>query len=269
MRSIALLVLSGLAMAACSSPEDVAEATGTEDAGQQSAGMPASPTPPSPDGAALKVNEDNELYSFDFAYPKQAAEIPALKAQLDREMENAKAELIKLAREGRDGAKDMGFPYNAYASGTDWQVVADTPRFLSLSASLYSYTGGAHPNSNAKSLVWDRETDAPLEPIAFFNAPAALNAAVEEPYCAALNAERAKRRGGVEEGGMFSECPPASELVVMLGSSTGKAFNRIGILAPPYSAGPYAEGEYEVTIPVTRAILEAVKPAYKSAFAAK
>ena len=44
--------------------------------------------------------------------------------------------------------------------------------------------------------------------------------------------------------------------------------DRIGILIGPYEAGPYAEGGYEVTLPVTPAILAVVKPEYRASFAA-
>ena len=37
----------------------------------------------------------------------------------------------------------------------------------------------------------------------------------------------------------------------------------------PYVAGPYVEGHYELDFPMTPAMLEAVKPAYRSAFSAK
>ena len=46
------------------------------------------------------------------------------------------------------------------------------------------------------------------------------------------------------------------------------AFDRVGFLIDPYTAGPYAEGTYEVTLPVTRAILAAVKPEYAESFTA-
>ncbi len=35
----------------------------------------------------------------------------------------------------------------------EWKVVADLPRYLSLSADMYLYTGGAHGNSAFDSLV--------------------------------------------------------------------------------------------------------------------
>jgi hypothetical protein len=54
---------------------------------------------------------------------------------------------------------------------------------------------------------------------------------------------------------------------VLLGSSDKQRFNRIGLIAAPYVAGSYAEGPYEITLPVTPAVLAAVKPEYKAAFA--
>jgi CRP-like cAMP-binding protein len=56
------------------------------------------------------------------------------------------------------------------------------------------------------------------------------------------------------------------ELTLLLGSSNGRTFDRIGLIADPYVAGSYAEGPYDVTVPITQAVLDAVKPAYKEAF---
>ena len=77
------------------------------------------------------------------------------------------------------------------------------------------------------------------------------------------------RRGPEGESAIaeFGECPPIKDLTVLLGSSNGRKFNRIGLVADPYVAGPYAEGNYDITVPVTAEVLEAVRPAYKDAFA--
>jgi hypothetical protein len=37
----------------------------------------------------------------------------------------------------------------------------------------------------------------------------------------------------------------------------------------PYVAGAYAEGAYELDFPMTKAMLDTVKPAYKAAFSVK
>ncbi len=65
----------------------------------------------------------------------------------------------------------------------------------------------------------------------------------------------------------MNSCPSIKELTLLLGSTNGRAIDRIGLIADPYVAGSYAEGTYEVTLPVTPAILKTVKPAYRSAFA--
>ena len=66
---------------------------------------------------------------------------------------------------------------------------------------------------------------------------------------------------------MFDQCIDPTASTVILGSSNKQQFDRIGILIAPYEAGPYAEGDYEITLPVTKAVLAAVKPQYRSVFA--
>lgn len=267
MMRVAVLLLPALALTACDLPggsQDDPDALKTPAAGVTSVPDATDTTP-----EALTVSEDTDLYSFDFAYPVEVAAIPELKQRFDAEMAQSKDRLVKLATEAQANAREQGFPYNAYAEGTNWQVVADTPRFLSLSAAIYSYTGGAHPNSGTKALVWDREAKRALAPVDFFTSAKALEDAVREPYCAALDKERGQRRGpeGQSTIDEFGQCPPIGDLTVLLGSSRGGKFNRIGLVADPYVAGPYAEGDYDITVPVTAEVLEAVRPAYRDAFA--
>lgn len=273
MRAALLLLMPALALSACEMPGGAGDEAGDESGGDAPTATPsAQPSEPvDTDPQALKVSEDTDLYSFDFAYPVEVAAIPELKDRFDGEMARSKAQLAKQAQAARADAREQGFPYNAYAEGTNWQVVANTPRYLSLSAAIYSYTGGAHPNHGTTSLVWDRETRRALAPLDFFASAEALEDAVRERYCAALDKERGQRRGpeGDDVTGEFGECPPIGSLTVLLGSSNGKAFNRIGLVADPYVAGPYAEGEYDVTVSVTAQVLEAVRPAYRDAFAVR
>ena len=52
------------------------------------------------------------------------------------------------------------------------------------------------------------------------------------------------------------------------GVTLGLAAGQIGVLIGPYEAGPYVEGGYEVTLPVTAEVLAVVKPEYRASFAA-
>ena len=86
--------------------------------------------------------------------------------------------------------------------------------------------------------------------------------------CQSLDRERSERRGGEDIGGMFENCPGLDEATILVGSSNGRTFDRVGVYFGPYVAGPYAEGAYELDFPMTQAMLDAVKPAYRAAFSA-
>lgn len=220
-------------------------------------------------GRAVRVEEHNDLYSFVFAYPAEASAIPALKARFDEALRNARTSLESDAREAADEARRAGYPYRAHDFRQHWETVTQTPRFLSLSAETYTYTGGAHGMTVFDSLLWEKKARRAREPMALFISEAALNAAVQEAYCAELDRQREKKRGKPvnRSAGGFNECiEPIANSVVILGSRGGKGFDRIGFLIAPYNAGPYAEGSYEVTLPVTDSVLRAVKPAFRNAF---
>lgn len=223
-------------------------------------------------GNARSVEDENDLYDFTYAYPAAAA-LPGLKTWLDADLDKKKAELIKAAREAKAEAKTDGIDYRAYADGTEWQVVADLPGWLSLSANLYSDSGGAHPNHGYDALVWDKQAGKRLDPRDLFISRAALSKAIRARFCDLLDVERGKRRGEKVDrasGDMFDACiDPVADAAIILGSSNGKAFDRIGILVGPYAAGSYAEGDYDITLPVTDAVMAAVKPAYRPAFVVK
>ncbi len=267
-RCILLGLLAGLAVTGCND--------GTAPVAQPSASsgtsVTASPAPsatPVPAGAR-SISEETDDFLFEYAYPAEAGNIPELAKLLDSRLTRQRDRLAAQAVEGREAARDNGFPYNKYSIETLWERVADIPGYLSMSAEISSYTGGAHGNFGFDSLVWDKEQAIALEPEAMFTSPEALDAALKEPLCEDLQVERAKRRGEeyqADSGGMFDECVALADTTILLGSGGGKKFDRIGVQIGPYVAGPWAEGTYEFTFPVTEKVLEAVTEPYKDAFA--
>lgn len=255
-----------LLLAACSSPAEVAEKTGV------AATPAAAATPPAP--AAQKVEfTDNEAKGeatreFAYAWPAAVSAIPELvktfTAERDKLLVGQKADWQESLKEfaGEDCGGCM-----MRDQQTTWQVVADTPRFLSLSRAFYEYSGGAHGNGGTGGLVWDREAKKSIEPEAFFTSQNALQDMLGPRFCKLLKAERAKRLGEDVGDDSIFPCPPVKELTVLLGSKSKTHFDRIGLIADAYVAGSYAEGQYEFTIPVTDALLKAVKPEYRAAFA--
>lgn len=268
MRPTVLLPLALLA--ACSAPD---EPEATRSAPEATSTAPEAPQPPAQTPVtAREVHEDNDLYVFDYSYPAAAGAIPALKDLLDKELEKARADLKAEAANGRAEAKANDFPYHPHSHSVEWKVVTDLPAWLSLSTLAGFYSGGAHPNYVYDTILWDRIAGKRRAPVDLFTSKAALSAAIRAPFCKELDRQRAKKREGYEPGGgipEFEECIDPAEQTVILGSSNGKAFDRIGVLVAPYAAGPYAEGDYEVTVPVTARVLAAVKPEFKGTFVAR
>jgi hypothetical protein len=207
-------------------------------------------------------------YSFNYAYPAEAGTIPALRAWLEQDRTRLQASTARQATAARRQARSGGFPFRRYELQKTWKVVTSTPRFLSLSGEIYSYTGGAHGTPGSTALLWDKSARVRLEPRAVFGSVAALEAALRPTYCARLKAERSGRlEGAVTKDGPFAACPALKELTLLLGSSDRRRIDRLGLIADPYVAGSYAEGAYEITLPVTAAVLRTVRPAYRTAFA--
>jgi len=266
-----MAMVAGVALAVAGCGQDKAPASQAGEA-SAAAATPQVPVPPAPvAGVARKVHEASKLYEFDYSYPSAAEAIPALKSWLEADLAKQKAELAQSAKEGLGDAQKDGFDYRPYASGMDWKVVADLPQWLSLSASVYSDTGGAHPNHGSVALLWDKAAGQQRKVLDLFTSPAAFTKAVQPAFCDALDAQRAKRRGAKVDrnsGDDFDACLDPASVTVILGSATRQGFDRIGFLIDPYAAGPYAEGDYEVTLPVTDKVLAAVKPQFRAAFAA-
>ncbi|HZU64144.1 MAG TPA: DUF4163 domain-containing protein [Novosphingobium sp.] len=219
---------------------------------------------------AHKVEANTALYTFSYEYPQKAEAIAALRAWLDSDAARARREIAASAREGAADARQNGYPFNPYDASTSWQVVTDLPGWLSLSGMAADYTGGAHPNHGPIALLWDKAAGQRRQALDLFASKAAFSAALKGPFCAALNRQRAERRGAAidpHSTDPFDACLDPAEAVVILGGADHQHFTRIGLLLGPYAAGPYAEGDYEVTLPVSPAVLAAVRPPYRAAFA--
>ncbi|MFN4019552.1 MAG: PdaC/SigV domain-containing protein [Erythrobacter sp.] len=263
------VMLAALALAACSSPEEVAKDTGV--AAKASASATSAETAaaaPGPVAFTDNQGKDEAAREFSYSWPAEVSAVPALArhftAERDQLLGEQKAEWAEAVAEFA-GEDCVACTNRAFEKR--WEVVADLPRFLSLSATFYVYSGGAHGTGAFDALVWDREAQAFFDPKALFRSEAALQDALGAPWCKALKAERMKRlEEDYSEDSVFT-CPAIADLTVLVGSSDKRRFDRIGLLAAPYVAGPYAEGSYEVTLPVSAKVLDAVKPEYKPAFA--
>ncbi|HTN15953.1 MAG TPA: DUF4163 domain-containing protein [Sphingomonadaceae bacterium] len=270
LRPVATIALFSAALAGCSPSSPAAEKTPETPASTAPSESASASAPAAAQGEARKIAKANETLDFEYSFPAQADAIAGLRALLEDRAKKEGAEFESSASAGRTDAEASGYPFHAYGYSTDWQVVADLPGWLSLSATHWEFTGGAHGNTNFDSLLWDRTAGTAREPLSLFTSVKALEAAAQPAFCNALDKQRGEKRGEKvvrSADDWMTACIGFDSVTVILGSSNGQTFDRIGFLVAPYAAGPYAEGDYEVTLPVTPAVLKAVKPQYRASFA--
>lgn len=234
----------------------------------QSAGAGAASAPGR--AGSLGGTETTSTYQFSYRYPEQVAALPGLVAWLDQDRRAAQAKLAASAREWHSRAARDDLPLVRFEQESEWAVVAQLADWVSLSQRTTSYEGGAHPSHTVGSIVWDGRAQRSRRPITLFVSEAALDQAVQPALCSALDRERSSRRGGGpvvrDPSDPSTGCVPAKAATILLGSAGRKAFDRIGFVFDPYVAGPYVEGAYEVTLPVTPAVVAAVRPEFRAAF---
>lgn len=271
MQKSLFLISAVLSSAACSQSDDAIQPSGA--VAESRASVTASASANSADEPGGNNFEDNSSQGeakreFSYSWPAEVSTVPQLvrrlEAERDRELAAQKAEW----RESLESSPEECVSCRNRGFEKEWKVVADLPDWLSLSADLYVYTGGAHGNYGRTSLVWDRNGERAFEGVELFNSAVELETALGAKLCDALDRERAERRGEpvVRDGEWSTDCPGIDEATVLVGSSNGETFDRIGVYFGPYVAGSYAEGAYELDFPVTASVLDAVKPDFAGAF---
>ena len=264
--ALALVLAASCVVASCSEPPPTSGG-GAGSGTPPGAAAEAKPAPPP--AKPFKVEQSSEDLEFGYSYPAEAAAVPTIVDMLRKDMEQRRADALKMAREDRKTAAESGYPFHAHALDTKWTLAADTPRFLSLRSDVYVFTGGAHGMTAHRTLLWDKRREREVAPDLLMTSRTAFGAAPGEKFCAALDASRAEKRGApvVRGADDFSKCVDPMKQTLVLQSKDGKVIDSVLILIGPYEAGPYAEGSYEIVMPVDAALLGAIKPEYQGAFA--
>lgn len=264
-------MLAVLLLGACAAPKDAenaasqSNAAAARDFANRMSGQPQPPPPAKP----FAQKEKTDLLEFAYSYPAQAAQIPALVEKFGKELTVGKSDALKMAREDQKAAKSSGYPFHAHALETHWTVTADTPRFLALESESYAYTGGAHGMTGYDALLWDNERKRETAIEALMTTPAAFAAAIHDRFCDALDKARAEKRGEPvkrSDDDDFTKCIDPMKEVLVPTSTDGKLIDGVTVVIGPYSAGPYAEGNYDIALPVDAAMRKAIKTEYQDAF---
>lgn len=203
--------------------------------------------------------------------------MPALRTRFRVEAAAARREALDNVKEDlqsrRDLAKENGESLSAQDFGghhfeRTWATSGQSTRLLSLLGSTSIYTGGAHPNSGTAALLWDRLRGRQVTTQSLLRPGQSWTGAIRQPFCTLLDRERAERRGQrIVRGEWPNQCPALSELTLALSDRNGNGrFDHVAMIADAYVAGSYAEGAYEVTLPLTTSMLARLRPEYRTSF---
>ena len=134
--------------------------------------------------------------------------------------------------------------------------------YVSVVRSDYMNTGGAHPNSDVNTILWDATARKRISIRPFFTETAddgPTMTAMRKAVIASLNIEKKKRdTSDTATAEWYKSVEPKLLKIgavtlapsTQAGKSSGLTFHY-----PPYAVGPYAEGEYVAFVP-----WEALKP---------
>jgi hypothetical protein len=128
--------------------------------------------------------------------------------------------------------------------------------YVSIVRSDYTNTGGAHPNSDVNTILWDSTANKRISIRPFFTETAdngPTMKAMVKAVLTSLTAEKRKRDAGdTATAEWFKSVEPKLLKIgaVTLAPSTasGKS-SGLTFHYPPYAVGPYAEGEYVAFVP--------------------
>lgn len=216
--------------------------------------------------AAPAVAEKTADYTFAYVAPPAATRPPGLRQWLEQDRARFRRTVADVAASDHADAAQSGYPFHRHEGTRRWKVITETPLLLSLSAETYRFTGGAHGGTTVETMLWDKSHARRLDSRDLFVSADRLQQTLGRCWCFWLARERARRRGEVMDPDPLSSCPKVAELTLLLGSTDRRAIDRVGLIAGQYVAGSYAEGMYEMTVPVTPELLATVRPEWRAVF---
>ncbi len=205
-----------------------------------------------------------KVSGFSYVWPKAIETTPALVAWMKKDRAAQYKDYAPLFNE----EPEAGPPLDSYESQTNWAVQTTLPGLLILTGQRWSYTGGAHGYGYTDSLIWDVKGVRPLPFAGLFINPKAAEALLTPLYCRALDKERMVKRGeATPKDDIFGDCPKLFESAKIWPDKPvyGK-FSRIVMSLGAYTAGPYAEGSYDLEIVIPKGLKPLVKPQFQALF---
>lgn len=226
-----------------------------------------------PNAAAEAVATAPLKYESATPYAKTSLTLPeAIKTQPDLYASLYRQEVSDLAKYAEGAQADRTEAGGDSAMGPYEKTIiygdpVQTNRLFSAMRTDFDYSGGAHPNTVATALLWDKTEKRRITPADLFAKGADLSA-LERSLCAAVNTAKKARPGAtpISTKADTWSCPKLKDVAVVLapGATAGKA-GGLTFLLDAYAVGPYVEGAYYITLPAS-AFQTLLAPTYAAEF---
>ena len=208
------------------------------------------PPPPAERAPPLPLNfaETTAAAKVDLKIDPRLTPYPILAHRLYHDGVLELRDFARQAAEDQARLTAKGLPVRPYARSISWTLTADTHDLVSIKQAWFDDTGGAHPNSGAKGMLWDSHAEQEVPREALLR-PGADQARLDDVLCRAIRAAKTARQGATQDFRTWP-CPhwADSDLVLARSTSPGKIGGFV-FLFDPYSIGPYVEGAWEVSVP--------------------
>lgn len=122
----------------------------------------------------------------------------------------------------------------------DYAIVFATPELISLQFTIYSYTGGAHPNGQTRSFNWDPRSESEIQLADLFTPGSAYGRIIAD-YC-----RRELARLDIGDREWLARGTTFNEENYQRWNPTRAGLR---ITFDPYQVAAYAQGAFEVTVP--------------------
>jgi hypothetical protein len=212
---------------------------------------PLSANEPKPDAARKNKTFDGQVYLDDKVRADPALAADSL-AEGRKWIDKGAAEAESERKQDPQLFRDRGWTFERRYN---FRSLVDG-HYVSIVRNDYIDTGGAHPNSDVNTILWDQAAKKRISIRPFFTETAddgPTLKAMLKAVIASLNAEKKKRDASeTATAEWYKELKPTLLKIgaVTLAPSTesGKG-SGLTFHYPPYAVGPYAEGEYVAFVP--------------------
>ncbi len=210
--------------------------------------------------------------SFEAHFPNGSKSDPVYQP-LMKTMADYRDKLKTQSKAEQQAAESDGYSFLPWSINIEFREIERAGDLVAAAGREISFTGGAHPNMNWQGVIANAETGKTLALQDLFLPRRMQSPALTIALCETLKAEKRARIQDATIHGEPIDCGSedlketfARAETTLAASTTKGRFGGVIVMFKPYDLGPYAEGDYVLS--VDQAIFRAdLRPQYAKLFA--